>query len=352
MREVMETMWLLQAVEAIGFCDFLFQKKKIRRGNGFVLVVEDDWQARQLEDALIHTVCAQRVKKGVQPKNFEIGIWRYHKYDRAPEVEMFLESTSFFPILIVSGMVPETVTCVYTFKCNFNSNDVAAYAQMYHRMKTLVLEHTDHILYEMEHIAGLHIFEQYKVAEKFEDCFQVLVAAGKVWEMIMRECNDEYTAERWFKGYCRCAAEALEQMEDLSDDCEIGDIFAEIVVRYVRENDVSMCPLKNKLVTEHTETIYYSEDAYYFSEPFLKEICKPIARTVSFAQVKRELREEGILLCNTCKNGNLTVKLSFVNETGEIIRKRFLKIDKESVVSEEGLLLEELYDLKQEWEGN
>lgn len=242
------------------------------------------------------------------------------------------------------GIVPEElIGHAYIFKCTFTERDVTEYTHMYNEMQEIVKNNTQHLVYELENITTSSIFKNNEVDEYMAECYKMLIAAAKVWEMVIRKKNDEEATKKWFDAYCQCAIDALNQMEDFCQTCDISEIFRSIVVGYVRENEVRFSEKRYIHAEYDEELVMYDENYYYFSEKLLKKICLPIAQTVAFTQIKKELREAGVLVCNDCKNQNFTVKIAcYDKQNARIVRKRFLKIEKEAVVSEEGLTLEEI----------
>ncbi|MCF2554408.1 hypothetical protein [Faecalicatena contorta] len=351
-----QMLWLLQTIEAVGFCNFIFQKKRCGIDNGFILVAEDDYHARKLESVFLEKLCAKRVdKKGTNamcPNNYELGIHLFHKYDKEADLVEFLSSKNFFPIMIVGGIVPEFLFGrAYVFRCYFSEIDVIEYDAMYQKMKKMVLKSLEHLEYELENLHTSKHIQNCKVDKALFCCFKTIVAAGKVWEIVLRENNDEETTKRWFDSFCEYAVSALETMDDFFGVCDISEVFRQCVLQYIRKNDI---PIKEFGVFSDEigdETIYIKDDYYYFQENLLKKICLPIAQTVSFSQIKKELRDGGILSCNNCSTNNYTVKVtSYDSQKGRIVRKRFLKIKKSHILSEEGLTLEEILFFNKESE--
>ena len=346
MCDVTKEMWILQAIDAIGFCNFLFREKGVGSESGFILVADDDYHARILVSTFVDILCAKLVDINSQnqknPRNYEIGIHRFHKYDKESDLIRFLEQTDYFSILIVGGLAP---TCLqdhtYIFRFMLTERDVRNFENLHNKMRKVVVENVEHLLYELDHLNTSALFQMYTRESDWR--IRTLVAAGKVWEMILREGNTEEAVERWLNDYCECASDAVNQMDDLEGLYDISETFRSIVVGYVRENEVKFGK-KGYIHTEYDEEhVMYDEEHYYFPEKLLKKICLPIAQTVSFAQIKKELRDAGVLVCNDCKNQNFTVKIAcYDKQNARIVRKRFLKIEKEAVISEEGLTLEEI----------
>lgn len=353
MCEIVKEFGVLQFIEAFGFCRFLFQNNGYDLEKGLVLVTDDDCHAQQVIDAILTTVDSREMRhlssKVEKPFNYEIGLHLYRKYDKEQEILEFLVEKRFTPLVIVGGILPEFLEeNSYMFRFDLRGSDIRDFADMYKKMKNEVLSHLEHLMYEISNFKSSKLLKQIEIDESYQRCFEIFALTGKVWQLVLRESNDEETAERWLNSYCEASATTLRKMDDLCGLCDISEVIRKCVVTYVMKNDVKM--MEFHTITgdsDSIETIWYDADYYYFSESFLKKICKPLQNTVSFQQIKTELYEAGILVCNNIKNRNFTVKKScFDIQTGCERRIRFLKLVKQELFSDEGMELEELVEIK------
>lgn len=353
MCEIVKEFGVLQFIEAFGFCRFLFQNNGYDLEKGLVLVTDDDCHAQRVIDAILTTVDSREMRhlssKVEKPFNYEIGLHLYRKYDKEQEILEFLVEKRFTPLVIVGGILPEFLEeNSYMFRFDLRGSDIRDFADMYKKMKNEVLSHLEHLMYEISNFKSSKLLKQIEIDESSQGCFEIFALTGKVWQLVLRESNDEETAERWLNSYCEASATTLRKMDDLCGLCDISEVIRKCVVTYVMKNDVKM--MEFHTITgdsDSIETIWYDADYYYFSESFLKKICKPLQNTVSFQQIKTELCEAGILVCNNTKNRNFTVKKScFDIQTGCERRIRFLKLVKQELFSDEGMELEELVEIK------
>lgn len=353
MFEVTKDFGVLQFIEAFSFCRFIFRNYGFDLEKGIVLVADDDRHAQEVADAILTTVDSRNIlrynSKTEKPFNFEIGLHLYRKYDKEEELIEFLFAKDFVPLIIVGGLVPEFLTeNAYIFRLKLTGKDIRDFKTLYEKMKTKIKSHIEHLNYEIQIVKTSRALKNFKIERSNQRCFEVIVLTGKVWQMVMRESNDEDTSEAWVQEYYSVLESALESMDDLIGICDVSEAVRKCVVTYILQNEVKLKDL-HKLTDGSIETIWYDADYYYFTEPFLKKICKPLQNTVSFQQIKTELYEAGILVCNNTKNRNFTVKKScFDIQTGRESRMRFLKLVKHELLSDEGMELEELVEIKQE----
>lgn len=353
MCEVIKGFGVLQFIQAFSFCRFIFQNYGYDLEKGIVLVADDDRHAQEVADAILTTVDSRNIlrynSKTEKPFNFEIALHLYRKYDKEQELSEFLVEKKFTPVVIVGGILPEFMEeNAYVFRISLKGSDVRGFEEMYKKMKMGVLSHLGHLKYEIKNFKSSKLLKQLDIDESYRRCFEIIALTGKAWELVIRESNDEEISERWVNDYCEASAIALRTMDDLCGICDVSEAVRKCVVEYVWKNDVEIIDLY-RIMDDGNETIWYDSDYYYFTEPFLKKICKPLQNTVSFQQIKTELYEAGILVCNNTKNRNFTVKKScFDIQTGRESRMRFLKLLKQELLSDEGMELEEIVEIKRE----
>lgn len=350
MFEVTKNFAILQFIEAFSFCRFIFQKYGYDLEKGIVLVADDDRHAQEIADAILTTVDSRNIlhysSKTEKPFNFEMGLHLYRKYDKEEKLIEFLFAKYFVPVVIVGGVVPEFLTeNAYIFRIKLTGKDIRDFRALYEKMETNVKSHIEHLSYEIQNVKTTRVLKNSQIESANQRCFEVIILTGKVWQMVIRESNDEDTSEAWMQEYCSVLESELESMDDLIGMCDVSEAVRKCVVDYVGENDVEILELY-AIKGDSTETIWYDADYYYFTESFLKKICLPLQKTVSFQQIKAELYESGILVCNEIQKRNFTVKKScFNSQTGKEIRMRFLRLLRQELMSDAGMELEEIAEL-------
>lgn len=353
MRKVTPKYAVLQMIEALGFCRFIFKKYNCDLERGIILVVEDTWQVGEISDALCETSDTVRIKNIKNPPpimNFQIGIYLYGKSDKEEWASEFLLQKEFLPVIIVAGIVPEGLyDSGYIFRLNLTGNDVFEFDNMYQRMVTNILENLEIFLYDMKNLDSSCIAKQYQKVQQYR-VVRAILATGLVWKMVIREKNDEISTDAWMEEYCNFLIEQLRYMDDFTGVYAVQEAVRRCIFASIEENKLQILSLDEYDETERV--IYVDENFYYFTEALLKKMCRPLTNTISFLQLKSEMYTDGILECNHGSKQNYTVKVTCFVADNKSVRKRFIKLRKECLLSDSGMSLEDWTELKNNEEVN
>lgn len=355
MCQVIEKYAVLQMIEAFGFCRFVFRKYGYDIERGVILVVEDTWQAGEIADALCEAgdavLITSKRNEVVRPLNFQIGLHLYGRLDREDWITEFLIQKDFFPVVIVAGMVPETLYGRgYIFRLDLTGTDIFEFNGMYQKMVSNVMENLEAFLYELKNLKKSKIFRSCYM-EKYPRASQIVAATGLIWRMVLRNQNAEETTEDWLEEYSSFLIKSLQNMDDFVGKSGVEEAIRTCILAYLKRNNVQIISLDEFYSTD--KTIFMDEEYYYFSEVFLKEICSPLLNTISFLQLKSEMLSDGILVCNEGSKHNYTVKVTCLDAvSNRYIRKRFLKLRKECLLMNSGMSLVDWLDLSKDEEVN
>ena len=355
MCQVIEKYAVLQMIEAMGFCRFLFRKYGYDIERGVILVVEDTWQAGEIADAFCEAGDAVLIKRKrnevVRPLNFQIGLHLYGKSDREDWITEFLIQKDFFPVVIVAGMVPEPLYGRgYIFRLDLTGVDIFEFSGMYQKMVTNVMENLEAFLYELKNLKTSKIFGRCYM-EKYPRASQIVAATGITWRMVLRNQNAEETVEDWLEDYCSFLIKSLQAMDDFEGKSGVREAIGKCIIAYMERNNVQILSLDEFSSTN--KAIFMDYEHYYFAEALLKEICTPLTDTISFLQLKSEMYAEGILECNEGSKQNYTIKVTCLDTVSKrYIRKRFLKLKRECLLTDSGMPLEDQLVLPNDEEVN
>lgn len=355
MCKVIQKYAVLQMIEAMGFCRFVFRKFGYDIERGVILVVEDTWQAGEIVDAFCEAGDAALIRRKrnqeVRPLNFQIGLHLYGKLDREDWITEFLIQKDFFPVVIVAGMVPETLYGKgYIFRLDLTGMDIFEFKEMHQKMVTNVMENLEAFLYEMKNLKTSKIFRGC-YTEKYPRASQIVAATGLTWRMVLRNQNDEEIVENWLEEYCSFLIKSLQNMDDFVGKSGEAEAIRKCVIAYIEKNNVQIVSLDE--FSSSNKMIFMDAEYYYFEEALLKEICTPLIDTISFLQLKSEMYAEGILVCNEVSKQNYTLKVTCFDAINKrYIRKRFLKIRRECLLTDSGMSLEDWAELKNNEEVN
>lgn len=345
MRQMIEKYGSLLVVKGVGFLRFLLQQNGWGLERGIILVADDNFHARQVEKSLLDSEDAVQIGKSIskcnKPYNYEIGVHLYKKYERNEELVDFLSQRDFLPVIITGGVVPDVLWGeAYTFRLRATGEEVDEFKSVYSKMKTFVLENLEHVLFELRRLPKNKILNQDEVPECYLQLLQVLVAVGNVWEMVFEEASDKMDSGLWIEEFYRFSSMEIQHMDDFDGVYDVGQAVKSCVFSYIQNSlEISIASVGDAIGLG-AQVILEDAEFYYFAESLLKQICKPLNRTISFLQLKREMHESGFLVCNELSTNNFTVKVSVCDKkTGTNIRQRLLKLRKNFLVRDDGLML-------------
>lgn len=346
--------WLGIIITGLAFLKYIFRDKGLELDAVLVVVADDSRTAnrfkKKLRDANAVVINKLNQRK-IRPYNFQAGLYLYRKYDKEEDVLDFINQEDFLPVVLAVGIVPEfLLSQCYVFhldQTNFNGEFLE---ESFHLFREFVIENINLVQKEINELETSKVLQSYKRNTEFFLLFKILIAVGVVWKSFLRKYNTEITMESWYVDYIRLTEEAVANFERFEAGYDVSDTVVRIIHAYIRKES-ELCFADIKEVTGHVEealdygkAILSDSDFYYIQEALLKKICQPILSGISIVQLKKELAENGILVCNNT-NGNYTVKKIFYNtETGTKKRCRFLKIKKEDLETDEGFSLEEWYE--------
>lgn len=317
--------------------------------NGFVIVVDDDLTAISLEKALARVLQAKSVENWqlkYEMKNFEAAVGRARKTNKIDRLQDFLASKDFLPILIVTGIVPEALVD-FSWVVHFQGDvtTIVSMGDVIALFRQDLKENLPFYLLDLENLSTSRWLLDYKEKEIFMS-LKFFVGVARVICTWLRMSNPEPEVEIWFHNYMNQAETVIHNQERLQDLYNISLAVRNCILKYLQKEQVLLLDVSDMQHRKETMTIFFDTDFYYFCERDLKEMCRPLTDSVSFLQIKREMAVEGILVSDKTK-GNYTVKVELYDpENDEKRRFRLLKIAKEYLLDDSGLLLEEVQELR------
>lgn len=350
MHGVEEKKAIWQALGAIGMYRVPLQQMGYSLEKGFIFIFEDDHVVMQVQERLINLWHACKVDNKTELKeicNFEIGVHRYRKYDSIKDIENFLEEKTFFPLLLVAGILPqELVGAGYAFFLADDVDCVQVMSEEYREMSELVHQ-IEVLLYTIKNAEKSTLMHRYHRNDQYDDCMRVFIATAEIWGIVYKEEFAEVETANWKEDYCEALMCRLNQMEDVYDLADVEEVVKMCVLSYLtRRKNIKFKDLQ-KPVSDVNHSILYDEESYYFAEAMLKEACAPITETVSFIQVKKEMELSGMLACNDTAKKNYTVKKACYNQEQEkVARPRFIKISREKMHLSDGIEMMDIVEME------
>ncbi|MCD8000721.1 MAG: hypothetical protein LUH21_26245 [Clostridiales bacterium] len=321
---------------------------------GLVLLIEKTERISTFVKMLTDELDAIFVKnlnlKNFKVSNHKIIIHVFNKYDSREVIYQFLENDKFFPVLLVGGVIPE---------------DIGEVAYIIDGESTLItgLSSEHHIQGELRGIEDFvknnfliiqHELSLMKTSEKFvnsehsSSSFWVgLMAAESIFELYFRSSHSEYDTRIETSKICHAINNCILKDRELHEKEDVVDAVKKVVFNYLMNHSDISCGNVDKIEGDlnvklkNGLAILYDSNFYFVPEALFKAACSSLLQSVSFTEIKRQLKDNGILVCNNTDTTNFTVKKVLVTSYGEKIRDRYLKIRKEFFCTYEGLELKD-----------
>lgn len=319
--------------------------------HGIVMLMEDQTDTDILTDFLFKTgasICKTFNKPSKKIANNEIGIHTYSLYDKEEKTMEFLEMESFLPIVITCGAIPD-----------FLKNGSNIFPVEKGTLKNLRSHQMVKILDSFKAYArgnpheiqkSLHFFKTSEIFFKHEmqmPLYLPLMAITDTFGDFYRCSHNESETEQMKIRFRNSVIHFCNLSENYKDDWDILETIKKSILAYVDDSPQILIDEIDKIegalseAIESDSAILYDTKYYYFPEKILRRACEPLLQTLSFPDIKLELKNSGFLYCNSTKTRNFTIKKLLTNAYGHTFRVRFLKIKKDFFISEYSLGLEE-----------
>ena len=330
---------------AFSFFKFPLQCLGYDAPEGMILLTEDEPMSKEAIRRLTKLLDATELKNfkmcREEIENFRLVIHRYQRGESVEKLIEFLESRRFFPIIIVGGIVPEELKGqANVVRYNLMNTQSGNFA--YAKMKEKIIKENEFLLQDLQNLKNMRIYQE-NIQRSTSAFWLYLIAVGRIlWNLLISELGED-EADKWLAQFLAFWEKTEVDQERFLDFYDIGDAIKSRVFQMVSEKQIQVVPIDGYLEAEKKQ-IFYDEKFYYVAEKQLKAICLPLEASVSFLHIKRELQKSGVLQSDQTE-GNFTIKkIVYDASTGEEKRLRFLKLNKEKLLSEEGLYLEDCQD--------
>ena len=145
----------------------------------------------------------------------------------------------------------------------------------------------------------------------------------------------------------------MQDISEFASGMELLEILSSLVWGNLYDNeDIFVADIEKINIAiydalRENSAVLFDEKFYYFPPKLLINICQPLLETASEPELKRRLRDEGIIYCNSA---DYTVKKEIVNVYGAKERPRFILVKKEALLSLDNLMLEDVFAIRNEGE--
>lgn len=345
--------WSTMVISGASFLNFLLEESGNGREAGIVLQVDNCREAQRLAclfrdklGAYITQTVSTRMK---YPPNFLPLFYVYRNSTSEHEVEEFLQKTDFLPVVVCGGMIPDAFReTAFVFRIELDEIDetIEPFSEIFHEFCDFVVGNIEAVWQSLLEVESSTALTESQIEVEYSGIFRNFIATGMIWKNFFRSKMLEREAAEFFENYLSETKRQIEKIAEFSDGIEIKAIFKMLVWEYAKANenfifaDIEKVDGKVESAINAQSAILYDMEFYFMSEKIFKNIVRPALDTISVTMIKKLLRDEGILACNA---DNFTVKRMYTNVYGMKKRIRVMKFCKEMLLSEEGLLLEEVF---------
>lgn len=262
------------------------------------------------------------------------------------KVTMYLEGEEIVPILVCYGIPPEYLSGEYIIPMDSvsESADEEFFKAEIEGFRKYVRASPELVVRELQ------IFKSsmWYLNNNSGSIFNIsLHAVLSIYKMFYRESHDERKTEDIMENIKSVIELYVYKSEEYGECIDIVQPLRSLMITYIDNHeevgigDVDEVDGALTKALEANRGILYDEDWYYIPEKLFYSICESILQFVSMPEIKKNLAEEGFLYCNNNLGNNFTTKKLFTNVYGQNLRIRFLKIDKELIIGDGSLGLEE-----------
>lgn len=348
--------WAVLTIYGTSFLRFILKEKNYNLDSGLVLVMDNQRLVRQFVND--YNV---KFKNGVSinrwnirskcPANHCCGFMAFQKEMKEETIQTFLAEQNFMPILVVSGgILPDFLRMDFNiFRIredemldlkDKNSQILLGGFQDY------IIKNVDEVCAVIERVETTKAVIEFDGQEEMFNLFRNLAAVISVYATYLRRSKTEVEVAEISDKLIQESKRRIFQIVDFSSGENLREAFSQLLWRYAGEKegltiaDVSMVNGETCQALRENRAILYDSGYYYLPPELFRDICKPLLETTSIPEVKRQLKAEGILYCNSM---DYTVKKQIVTVFGNIERLRFLWICKEELLLPDNLYLEEVF---------
>lgn len=350
--------WLILTLYTGSFLRFLMEDLGYVLEEGIVLIADNEFQARQFISGYSKNIqdsgfkVENSKKQKFQIPNYACGFLYLRNGINENDVLDFLEEKDFLPVVVCGGFLPQYLRdSHYIFRLKTEEMEALSDKNTPKKIERFREFIINHVPYICEMIAGLEkcivVFE-YKVPTEMKELFSVFLGISRIYAFYICMTESEREMIDFFNSYIKESKERIEKIQDFADGEEIPELLSKLVWEYLyKHKEVYIVDVYNIVGEAYTaiykkSAIIFDDKYYWFPHELFMRICEPLLQTMSQPELKRRLREEGILYCNSA---DYTVKKCLANSYGVTDRIRVLLVHKDCLLSPENLRLEDFFEV-------
>lgn len=325
--------------------------------DGIVIVLDDDLQAKQFVTNLIfasggvfRSTNAWKQRKRPKIFNYCGCFFPISKQTSDGEIEEFLAEKEFFPIVVCGGVLPNCARShAYIFRLGKEDvleSRLEELKEEFGEWKRFVVKNSQLVyqtILEVERsIAAEHAVE----FGEYKSVFLFLACIEKIYSLYLSSFKTEREVVDFSNAFMCEVGKTIEMFTEFHTTDLLQEAFRNKVWEYISSNeevriiDIENVDGKAYEFIQKKQGILFDVKYYYVPNKLFEIICEPLLTTLSIPELKLRMKEEGMISCNSV---DFTVKKQFTTVYGTTERLRVLRIEKEKLMSEENLLLEDIY---------
>ena len=282
--------------------------------------------------------------------NFQCGFMIMQKGLKDEKINDFLFTQTFLPVLVVGGMLPEAFKADrYIFRLKKQdveevmSNELSTQIVGFQKF---IVSNVNKVCQIIENLDTSILLSEYEGEIGEKNIFSIFAGIGTIYAAYLRENFSERKSLNFLDSYMQETKKRLYYMAEFACGVEIPEMLSSLVWEYMENNktilvaDIEEINGKIYAALKSGSVVLFDEKFYYFPPKLLIKICQPLLETASEPELKRRLRDEGIIYCNSA---DYTVKKDIVNVYGAKERPRFIWVKKDVLLSPDNLMLENIF---------
>lgn len=348
----MQNEWIIETVAELAFLQRPMRFLEYGMEKGIILIADDDESAMILKIMLESHLDAVGIKfngkKESLPLNYQMGVYVYSRLDNEKRLLDFLEEENFLPIVVVGGIVPEILMGRgYMFRCTLTEERFFEIENKYRKFTDFIKNHTSQIINLMKSASSNISFDKSKI-QKYIGIYKKLMVIEKIWRKFYENAKiSEEDINIKCDEFCKKVYEALEIMDRYERGYNVQAAIRECFLQQANKGKVKISSLEeDSAIQSLKDHILYDDNFYYVEDSTLREICSSLLATVSFVQLKNEMIFSDLVDCNAGKTQNFTRKKLVWRSNWQQERVRLIWIKKESLMTDDGMLLENIWEDK------
>lgn len=344
--------WLPMTIYSGSFLRFIMEDFGYVLGEGIIIVADDEIQAANFVTEYIQKTqgngyriaSCKRQKK--YPENFCCGLLVVNKYTNEQKIFEYLMQPDFLPVVVAGGLLPEYLRRQkYIFRLHKNENNIDFSGDV-KEFKNYIIHNVPVICQVLKRIKSCIAITEYNGRKEYKKSFEFFYALGSVYAEYLRSIHSEREVVEFLKLYEHETLIRLEQIPDFASGEDIPETISALIWDFLVEHKNVIVADINNIDGEVYEAIcnnyavLFDTKFYYFSQELLMKMCTPLLVTMSEVELKKKLKSEGMISCNSC---DYTVKKMICNVFGIRERKRFLWVQKDTLFFRDNLKLEDVF---------